>query len=173
MHKCILSFSIVFSLFTTLSGCIVLYIPPTNGPLAQLSVHHSSVDVAVYGDAIQCTGGPRPLHPPFVKTEGRFVAIPAEKPLTLRVITQGDERASTTYDTLTFIPEAGKKYTVGSRLINGQQTSYLRVWTVLKNGKSRDIPIRYIKRQDTFWSGCSDEYMKESIRRISTSYQKN
>jgi hypothetical protein len=175
MHKYILRLGFILSLLTLLSGCIALYTPPTQGPIAQLSVRHSSADVAVYGNAIECTGGPRPLFLPFVKTEGRFVAIPANKPLTLRIITQGNEWVPTTYDLVTFIPEAGKKYAVESRPIKNKPAYYLRVWNVvaLPNGKSRYIPLRYIRRQEAFWSGCRDKQMQENIRSISTSYQKN
>jgi hypothetical protein len=176
MYKKFLKHSVVLLSLMMQAGCIATFHPPVNGPVAQLAARKSSpVDIALYEDAIECTGGPRVLYSLFSKTKGTFVIIPANKPLTIRVVTSGDERVQTAYGILTFIPEAGKKYAVGSSPVNNTSSYRMQVWNVidLKNGNSRYIPIRYIKREEGFWYGCSDNQMKEIIRRISTSYQKD
>lgn len=167
---------ILFAL-TTLTGCTQTFVSPVDGPTAKLSVRYpAAASVAVFDDPIECTGGPHPLYPLFIKEQQRFVTIPASKPLTLLVTTPGNSDMMPADSRITFIPEAGKKYTVESSHVGSTPSTYrLRILNVvtLANGHAAYTSVRFIKRKGGFFAACADNEMKENIKRISTSYQKN
>lgn len=175
-QKMFMSLFMLFAL-TTLTGCAQTFVSPVHGPTAKLSVRYpAAASVAVFDDPIECTGGPHPLYPLFVKENQRFVTIPANKPLTLLVTTPGNTDIMPADSRITFIPEAGKKYTVESSHVGRSPWTYrLRILDVvtLANGHSAYSSVRFIKRKGGFFATCTDNEMKESIKKISTSYQKN
>lgn len=174
MYQKLLNSLSVFLLLITLTGCIQSVAPPLNGPTAQLAEHQfSKASVAIYADPIECKT-PRPLYPLLGKTKNQFVTIPANKPLTLRVVTYADFSEVPAIDNLTFIPEAGQKYIVVRHYSKNARFTYrVQILKVkpAKNNKPSYLPVRYIQREDGFFSACTDEQMKENIKRISTSYQ--
>ena len=164
---------LILGAFFALTGCIQSFTPPLDGPTAQLSERNSATaSVAIYRDPIECKH-PRSLYSLFSRAKNQFVSIPANKPLTLRVTTYADFSEAPEFDNVTFIPEAGQKYTVERHYSRNARFIYhVQILKIVReqNKKTVYLPVKYIKREDGFFSECTDTQMKESIKGITASY---
>lgn len=155
-----------------LSACTLKFTPPVNGPKAELAEDDSSIaSVAVFDDPLECKN-PRPLYLPFAQGKHKFVAIPAQKPLTIRVITYGDSGGQPLFDNLTFIPETNTKYLVKSkkdRKTHAYHVALLKE-SITKKGTLSYIPVHALKRTGDFIKECTDNEMKEVLSTMA-SYQ--
>lgn len=171
MHQKFLMTAFVFFLMFEFTGCSLTYRSPIDGPTATLSERDPSLTgVAIFAEPIECKGGPHPLHSFFSTEKMKGITIAANQPVTLRATIYGTMDADAIYNNITFIPQAGKHYTVDSKRINSTRPIYqLRILRIdyLKDGKKRYIPIRYVKRAIGAFSACSDKRMQAILKRIS------
>ncbi|MDR3504313.1 MAG: hypothetical protein P4L79_17230 [Legionella sp.] len=152
-----------------LTGCASVYVPPTEGPQAKISEFDpSSVDVAIYDNALSCEGVPHPLH----VDKNQFVSIPANKPITMDVTRKNGSSYPDRSDVITFIPEAGKKYSIQNKITEirpGIIRTTLRVLKVidLDNGEAIYLSTRYYKRERAGYAGrCIDHQVKNFLQNI-------
>lgn len=151
-----------------LNGCMTLYAPPTQGPRAFLAVKDTThMTVSLFNNAVSCKGNPKALYSLF-QARGQFVAVPANKLLSLYVVMTSEQSEIPASDTITFVPEAGVKYTVINNPLPPVAPLY-RVQIVkelpVKNGQPEYIPIRYIKRSRQFFA-CNDKELMETLSKI-------
>ncbi len=154
-----------------LTSCASVYVPPTEGPQAKISEFDpASVDVAIYDNAISCEGVAHPLH----VNKNQFVSIPANKPLTIDVTRQNGSSYPNSFNVITFIPEAGKKYSIQNKITEirpGLIRTTLRVLKVidLDNGEAIYLSTRYYKRERPGYAGrCIDHQVKNFLHHIKT-----